>query len=120
VRKILVVDDDPDVRELCRTVLTNEGYEVLEAVDGPAGISRARQDQPDLVLLDWMMPGLDGMDTLRALKRAPATRDIPVVMVTALDGLTEINVASFSGADGYVTKPFEVADLLTLVDRFTA
>jgi len=119
VPKILIVDDDPGVRHLCRMVLGNEGYEVLEAQDGPTGVSRARAEKPDLVLLDWMMPEVDGLDTLRMLKMGSSTKQIPVVMITALDGLTEITVATFSGADGYVTKPFEAQDLLTLVNRFT-
>ena len=101
-------------------VLGNEGYEVLEAENGPEGMVRARDEQPDLVLLDWMMPDVDGMEILRLLKTTAATKEIPVVMLTALDGLPEITVATYSGADGYVTKPFEVQDLLSLVGRFTA
>src|SRR5213595_3873129 len=117
--RILVADDDAAVRLLCRTVLTTEGFEVLEATDGLTCIAEARAHQPDLVLLDWMMPGVDGVDTLRAIKGASATREIPVVMLTALDSTAQINLATQSGADGYVTKPFEVADLLSLVRRFT-
>lgn len=117
--KIVVVDDDASVRELCRMILDNEGFEVLEAEDAATCISLVRQERPDLVLLDWMMPGLDGMDALRALKGSLTTRGIPVVMLTALDGLPEITVATFAGADGYVTKPFEAQDLLSLVRRFT-
>jgi DNA-binding response OmpR family regulator len=119
VHKILVVDDDPGVRDLCRLVLTNEGYAVLEAEDAATGISLARLEMPDLVLLDWMLPGLDGMDALRALKGSGKTRQIPVVMLTALDGLPQVTMATYSGADGYVTKPFEVNDLLSLIRRFT-
>jgi len=65
-----------------------------------------------------MMPGVDGMEALRAMKGSKLTADIPVVMLTALDGLAEITVATYSGADGYITKPFEVDDLLSLVQRF--
>jgi DNA-binding response OmpR family regulator len=120
LNKILVVDDDPDVRELCRTVLATEGYHVLEAEDARSGISLSRKERPDLILLDWMMPEVDGMDALRAMKMHPSTKDIPVVMLTALDGLTQITVATFNGAEGYMTKPFEIDDLLSLVRRFTA
>jgi CheY-like chemotaxis protein len=116
---ILVADDDAAVRQLCRMVLTNEGYEVVEAEDAPTCISLCRERRPDLVLLDWMMPGVDGMDALRSLKASGRTRHIPVVMLTALDGITEITVATYNGADGYVTKPFEMEDLLSLVRRFT-
>ena len=116
--KVMVVDDDPDVRDLCRVVLTHEGYQVLEAADAQSGISLAQQEQPDLVLLDWMMPDVDGMDALVALKHDTRTRRIPVVMLTALDGLPQINMASYNGADGYVPKPFEIEDLLSLIRRF--
>ncbi len=119
VSKILIADDDPNIRELCRVVLGNEGFEIVEAENAPSCISLARQENPDLILLDWMMPGIDGMDALRALKGSTRTREIPVVMLTALDGLAEITVATYNGADGYVTKPFEVDDLLSLVRRFT-
>jgi DNA-binding response OmpR family regulator len=119
VPKILIVDDDAGVRDLCSLVLGNEGYHVLLAEDAASGIHLARTETPDLVLLDWMLPGLDGMDALRALKGSGKTREIPIVMLTALDGLPQITMATFSGADGYVTKPFEVNDLLSLIRRFT-
>lgn len=115
---ILVADDEAEVRNLCHLVLANEGYEVIAAEDAPSCISLARKRLPDLVLLDWMMPGMDGVDALRVLKGAPRTREIPVVMVTGLDGLANITIATMNGADGYVTKPFEIRDLLTLVRRF--
>ena len=120
MNQILIVDDDADVRELCRIVLMSEGFDVLEAEDVPSGIDLARQKQPDVVLLDWMMPGTDGMDALRILKASERTREIPVIMLTALDGLPQISLATSNGADGYVTKPFEAEDLISLVRRFLA
>ncbi|MFN3652878.1 MAG: response regulator transcription factor [Armatimonadota bacterium] len=117
--KILIVDDDEGVREMCRMVLSTEGYDVVEADSGPGGVNLARKEQPHLVLLDWMMPDVDGMDTLRMLKASQATSGIPVIMLTALDGLPQISLATMNGADGYVVKPFEVDDLLRLVKRFT-
>lgn len=117
--RILVADDDPGVRELCQIILGTEGYEVLLAENAEQGISLAREQHPDLILLDWMMPDVDGMDALLTLKGDPATSEIPVVMLTALDGMPQITLATFNGADGYVTKPFEVDDLLSLVRRFT-
>jgi DNA-binding response OmpR family regulator len=119
VSKILIADDDPGVRELCRIVLGNEGYDVLEAENALGCVSLTQQELPDLVLLDWMMPEVDGMDALRLLKGDARTQKIPVVMLTALDGLPQITLATYIGADGYVTKPFEVGDLLSLVRRFT-
>lgn len=117
--KILIADDDPGVRELCRIVLGNEGYDVVEAETALSCVSLTQQELPDLVLLDWMMPEVDGMDALRMLKADARTQKIPVVMLTALDGLPQITLATYIGADGYVTKPFEVNDLLSLVRRFT-
>lgn len=116
--RILVADDDPSVRELCQIVLSTEGYEVLLAENAEEGITLAQREHPDLILLDWMMPDVDGMDALLALKGDPATSEIPVVMLTALDGMPQITLATYNGADGYVTKPFEVDDLLSLVRRF--
>jgi len=117
--KILIADDDPGVRELCRIILGNEGYTVVEAETAMSCVELAQQELPDLVLLDWMMPEVDGMDALRLLKADHRTRSIPVVMLTALDGLPQITLATYIGAEGYVTKPFEVKDLLSLVGRFT-
>jgi two-component system phosphate regulon response regulator PhoB len=119
LNKILIADDDPGVRELCRIVLKNEGFEVVEAENATDCVTLAGETLPDLILLDWMMPDIDGMDALRMLKADTHTRSIPVVMLTALDGLTQITLATFTGAEGYVTKPFDVSDLLSLVRRFT-
>jgi len=118
-KTILVADDEPDVCEFFRVILENEGYRVLEAGDAAGCIQLASTEKPDLILLDWMMPGADGVDALRILKSREGTRGIPVVMVTALDGLFEIRLATDVGADGYLTKPVEPADLLSLISRFT-
>lgn len=115
---ILLVDDDPDVREVYRIILETEGYTILEAPDAPSCLEVVAEHRPDLILLDWMMPGVDGSDALRALKGSPATRDIPVVMLTALDGITEIRLATDIGADGFLSKPVEADDLLTIVRRY--
>lgn len=119
-KRILVADDDADVRDLCRTILDGEGFQVVEAEDATTCLSLARAEPPDLVLLDWMMPEVDGIDALRALKSTPSTRNVPVVMLTALDDISQVTMATMNGADGYVTKPFEIDDLLALVRRFTA
>ena len=118
--RIVIADDDPDIRDLCFTILSTEGFEVLVAENAPECIKLAHKDRPDLILLDWMMPGVDGMEALQLLKSNAATAEIPVVMVTAYGGPMEITLATHHGAEGYVTKPFEPADLLSLVQRFTA
>jgi CheY-like chemotaxis protein len=118
-KTILVADDEPDVCQFFRVILENEGYRVLEAGDAAGCIQLAGTAQPDLILLDWMMPGADGVDALRILKSRESTRAIPVIMVTALDGLFEIRLATDVGADGYLTKPVEPSDVLSLIRRFT-
>ncbi|MBM3459001.1 MAG: response regulator [Armatimonadetes bacterium] len=118
-KKILVADDDPSIRDLCGLILQTEGFEVLTAEDAVTCVALSRQENPDLVLLDWMMPEVDGMDALRLLKASDRTRHIPVVMLTALDSAAQITEATLNGADGYVTKPFEGPDLVALVCRFT-
>ena len=116
--KILVMDDDPSVRELCAIILAGEGYSVVEAPDALTGIRAAQLEKPDLILLDWMMPHIDGLDALRRLKAHSETAAIPVVMLTALDGLADVGLATMGGAESYVTKPFEPAQLASLVRRY--
>jgi two-component system response regulator MtrA len=118
VATILVLDDDPSVRELCSMVLEGEGFTVLTAADAAAGVAAACAEGPDLILLDIMMPGVDGLDALQQLKSLPATAAIPVIMLTALDGFSDIALATMGGAEGYVTKPFEPEELASLVQRF--
>ena len=117
--KVLVVDDDPAARETYAVVLAAAGHDVLEVPDAPSALAEVAENRPDLVLLDWRMPLVDGLDLLRTLKGSPGTRDIPVVMLTALDGVSEIHLATSGGADGYLCKPFDVQDLLSIVSRFT-
>jgi len=117
---ILVMDDDPEVRELCAMVLGGEGFDVVATPDARSGIRAARAEPPDLILLDWMMPEVDGLDALRELKSLRETAAIPVVMLTALDGLADVAIATMGGAESYVTKPFEPAELASLVRRFIA
>jgi CheY-like chemotaxis protein len=117
---VLVADDEAPVLEFYRVLLRNEGYAILEAADAPTAVKLATQNRPDLIIMDWMMPGVDGMDALRILKSYASTRDIPVVMATALDGLSDIRLATDAGADGYLVKPIEPDDLLALIRRFIA
>lgn len=103
---VLIVDDDDDVRLLCRVNLEFEGYRVREAVDGRAALDAVAAERPDVVLLDVMLPELDGWSVLAELKRDPATTDLPVVMLTARS-LEEDQLKGWStGAAEYITKPF--------------
>ncbi|MEX0706170.1 MAG: response regulator [Nitriliruptoraceae bacterium] len=105
-QKVLVVDDEPDVLLLCRVNLEFEGYEVIEAADGEQALERIRQDRPDVVLLDVMMPRKDGWQVLTEVKEDPELREIPIVMLTAkVQDQDQIRGWSAGAAD-YITKPF--------------
>src|SRR5688572_14048433 len=107
-RRILVVDDEPMVRGLLRRLLTLEGYEVLEVEDGQAALEQVHKDPPDLILLDLMLPGRDGLDILGDLR---STTDVPVILLTARGEEADRVVGLKLGADDYVVKPFSAAEL---------
>ncbi len=118
--KILVIDDEVDVLEVLRLVLARSGYQVSASSSGIEGLAHAQSERPDLVLLDIMMQRMDGWEVLRALKSDEATRDIPVVILSArvepkdkIRGLQE-------GAVDYVTKPFAVREILEKVAAILA
>ncbi len=113
--RVLVADDDPVVRSIVVMNLEDEGYQVIEAADGDEAVWLARRAIPDLVVLDVMMPGLDGLDVLSILREHPNTADIPVVLVTARTGDRDILDGWKAGAAYYVTKPFDIEDLLRYV-----
>lgn len=112
---ILVVEDEPDILEVIRYNLVREGYEVLEARTGTDGLRRVRDGAPDLVLLDLMLPGLDGLEVCRRLKEDTLTRSIPIVMVTAKGEESDIILGLGLGADDYITKPFSPRELVARV-----
>jgi CheY-like chemotaxis protein len=110
-RKILVVDDEPNVRKLLRTLL-NKSFTIVEAEDGEQAVKIASAEKPDLILMDIMMPRMDGYTSCYALKREPATKSIPILILTALDLKLNMQLSEEVGADGYITKPFKPQDLL--------
>ncbi len=114
-RTILVIDDDPLMRALIRDTLQAEGWTTLEAPDGTAGIARARHGSPDLILLDVLMPGLDGYATCEQLKAAPATKPIPVLFVTSTPDRDLNRRAYRLGAVACIPKPFRRGALLAMV-----
>src|SRR5436309_1072634 len=116
--KILVVDDEVSVRHLLQVMLTTEGYEPLLAANGAEGLQLAHEHLPALVILDWMMPVLDGLATLQALRNDAATAHIPVVMLTARQGDSAMAQAMVHGADFYMNKPFDAEEMLAVVRRF--
>lgn len=119
-RRVLVVDDEPDVLLLCRVNLEFEGYEVMEAADGVEAMTRVRERRPDVILLDVMMPRMDGWQVLTELKADDELRDIPVVMLTAkVQDQDQIRGWS-SGASEYITKPFSPLSLSQVLDDVLA
>jgi DNA-binding response OmpR family regulator len=113
--RVLVIDDEAPIRLLCRVNLEAENMEVSEAGDGPSGLAIARSDQPDVILLDVMMPGLDGWQVAEMLLEDPATRDIPIVFLTARADLRDRARGIDVGGLDYVTKPFNPVGLASLV-----
>ena len=112
---ILVVEDDSAVREMLRFVLQQNHFEVVEAVDAESAQNYLMEGRPSLVLLDWMLPGMSGVDFAKKLKRDRLTRDIPVIIITA-KGAEEDKVRGLeSGADDYITKPFSTRELIARI-----
>ncbi len=113
--KIVVIEDEPDIREVIEYNLTREGYRVRSTRDGEDGLRLVREEAPDVVLLDLMLPALDGIDVCRQLKADPLTRAIPIVMVTAKGEESDIVLGLGVGADDYVAKPFRPKELIARV-----
>lgn len=112
---ILVVDDEPDIRRLVSFSLKRHGFEVIEATDGLAACSVAAKEQPDLILMDVMMPLMNGFEAVRKLKENEATASIPVVMLSAKSQVYEQEEGLDSGAASYICKPFTPAELVEQV-----
>jgi two-component system, OmpR family, alkaline phosphatase synthesis response regulator PhoP len=113
--RILVIDDEAPIRLLCRVNLEAEGMQVLEAGDGPTGIDRAKEERPDVILLDVMMPGLDGWQVAEQLLDDPATNAIPIIFLTARAELRDRARGIDLGGMEYVTKPFNPIELAPIV-----
>lgn len=112
---LLVIEDDPDIVELLRYNLEREGFRVLVATDGEHGMADATRHQPDLILLDLMLPGLDGLQVCKRLRAQDATRGTPVLVLTAKSEETDVVIGLEMGADDYLTKPFSPRELLARV-----
>ena len=113
--RVLVIDDEPPIRLLCRVNLEAEGMEVLEASDGPTGLEKARNDEPDVILLDVMMPGLDGWQVAEELIEGERTGAIPIIFLTARAEARDRARGLDLGGIDYVTKPFNPVELAPLV-----
>ncbi len=109
---ILIVDDEPDIREVIRFALEAAGFETEEAADARVALEMIRRKQPDLLLLDWMLPGRSGLDLAKQLKEDPMTEGLPIIMVTARTEERDLVKGLGGGADDYITKPFSPRELI--------
>ncbi|NLN77587.1 MAG: response regulator [Armatimonadetes bacterium] len=116
-KKILAVDDEKHIVRLVQANLERAGYQVVTANDGKEALQKVAEENPDLVVLDVMMPYMDGFEVLQNLRRNPSTRDIPVVMLTAKAQDADVFKGWQSGVDCYLTKPFNPMELLSFVKR---
>ncbi len=116
MNRVLVVEDEPDILELVRRILTSNGYDVVTAINGEEGLVKAARDKPDLVVCDLVMPGLSGLELIRLMRNKMKKRT-PVLVLTALGRDVDKKYATEAGADAYLTKPFRVNDLLEVIER---
>ena len=114
-KKILVIEDEKDIRELLQLYLKREGYDVHIAKDGETGLRKASQERFDLVLLDLMLPQLDGLEICRSLRSRPQTAGLPIIMITAKAEESDRIVGLEMGADDYITKPFSPREVLARI-----
>ncbi|MCU0317474.1 MAG: response regulator [Fimbriimonadaceae bacterium] len=115
--KILVCDDERHIVRLIQVNLERQGYKVVTAYDGKDGLEKVKAEKPDLVVLDVMMPYMDGFEVLKALRRDPATEALPVIMLTAKAQDKDVFEGYHYGADMYLTKPFNPMELMSFVKR---
>lgn len=115
IQRVLVADDEPSIRHLLEVNLRAEGLDVVACEDGDSAYAAARTAPPDLIILDVMMPGRDGLDLLRDLRADPRTADVPVVLLTAKSTDAEVWEGWTAGADYYITKPFDLDEILTFI-----
>jgi CheY-like chemotaxis protein len=113
--RVLVVDDEPDVLLLCRLNLQQRGHELIEAADGPTALRLAREHLPDVIVLDLMLPGIDGYEVLGTIRADPLTASIPVLVLTAKSLRADRERSQGLGASAFLTKPFLPSELCDLV-----
>lgn len=115
--RILLIDDHQTVFRLLEAIVRIKGYQLCYAESGQQGIVMARQEQPDLILLDVMMPDIDGFKVCQYLKENADTKHIPVMFLTARGADDDLNAGRKAGADGFMTKPFQTVDVLRQIER---
>jgi len=117
---VLIVEDNPANMKLTSLLLGNAGHTVLCAVDAETGLTFARNDQPDLILMDLQLPGMDGLAATALLKQDPATADIPVIALTALAMKEDREKSQIAGCDAYIAKPLRYKELYAAIDALLA
>lgn len=115
---ILVADDDPDILSIVSMSLESQGYTVHKATNGREAVDIAREQRPDLILMDMMMPVVSGYEAVRELKAGASTSDITIVGLSAKAMATDMARATEAGIDGYITKPFRIAQILSVVQSY--
>ena len=116
-KTILLVDDEANLRILVSTTLDEARYRIIEATDGTSALELARQQRPDLLVLDWVMPGLNGIEVVQALRQDPVTAHIPIIMLSARGQETDKERGRSVGTSAYLVKPFSPLELLRTVEE---
>jgi two-component system, cell cycle response regulator DivK len=117
-KRILVIEDTEDNRQIIRDLMTSAGYELIEAVDGPEGVAAAEREKPDLILMDIQLPGIDGYEATRRIRAIPDMAKVPIIAVTSYALSGDEAKTREAGCDGYVAKPFSPRQLLAKVREF--
>ena len=117
--KILIVDDEKDIVETLSFMLQAKGYEIISAYDGEEGLKLAKEEKPNLIILDVMMPKINGYKICRLLKYDAKYKNIPIIMVTARSQDNDKLIGEETGANEYITKPFEFSDVLNVINKYT-
>jgi two-component system, cell cycle response regulator DivK len=117
-KRILIIEDQEDNRAILRDLLSQAGYELIEAADGEEGVKLAQKEHPDLILMDIQLPVIDGYEATRRIKATADLKSIPIIAVTSYALSGDEAKARAAGCDGYVTKPFSPRDLLAKVRQF--
>ncbi len=120
MKSILLADDEESLRTLIHATLDDPGYVIVEASDGDEALAMAREHRPDLMVLDWMMPGKTGVEVTALLRGEEATRHTPIILLTAKSQQADINAALETGVTSYIVKPFSPIDLLDKVQELLA
>ncbi len=118
--RLLLIDDHQTMHRLLEAIVRIRGYELLYAENGRQGIAMARQERPDLILLDVMMPDMDGFKVCQYLKEHDETRNVPVMFLTARGAESDFETGRKAGGDGFMTKPFQASEILGQIDRLLA